>query len=432
VKALREYRTWRSSQRVAFIVIVFFLAPSCGEDPPPTGGVEPRGFTAELVVGSDELDRPVLVTAPKRDRRLWIVQKPGQILVMQPDGSRSMFLDLSVRVDPPDYRGFSGLGSLAFHPEYTSNGYFFVLYVDRFERHVGRLSRFQVSVSDPDVADPLSEVEFLRWDERPLGAHHDVGHLAFDPVTGYLFVSLGDGLGDVVFSNPTRDLGRFAGKLLRLDVDLPDPISGFPYSIPSDNPLVGVAGARPEVWAYGLRNPWRFGFDRVTGDLYFSDTGFDTREEINFEPAGSGGRDYGWPLMEGNVCTALIETCDPDSLNAELGMVAPIFSYGHDIHPGPGCSAAVVGGSVYRGSAIPELYGQYLFSDFCSTNIWSLSHDEGSGVTSVRLLDADLALPPGVNVSSFGEDGFGELYAMGWYGGRIFRIVPRADPAGGP
>ena len=417
------------------LALLGLLLASCGQEDKITTPVEnppdPIDFTARPVLTG--LDRPVLVTAPPHTAGIWIVLKPGKIIFQDADSSVSTFLDITDRVSPPDpITGFSGLGSMAFHPRYATNGSFFVVYVDNVDFDV-RVSRFQARSGNAHEADPASEEIFLAWD-RPMTAIHDICHLEFEPSTGYLFVSLGDGTeGSVAGSQLARDLGSLAGKMLRLDVDRSDATRGTRYSIPPGNPFVDVPGARPEIWAKGLRNPWRFSFDHVTGDLYIADPGQATWEEINIEPPSTPGRDYGWSLLEGSHCSPLNRVCNAESLMSALELTPPEHEYFHDIQTGRGCKAAIIGGYVYRGQAIPDLWGEYLFADYCVEGyVRSLRYSDG-WITRSRSLRERLMLGPGINVSSLGRDGFGELYIVAWYGGTVLKIVPideAIDPLG--
>jgi hypothetical protein len=219
-----------------------------------------------------------------------------------------------------------------------------------------------------------------------------------------LYVGLGDGGSAADPENRAQNLDSLLGKLLRLDVD-----AGTPYAIPADNPFVGMAGARPEIFAYGLRNPWRFSFDRATGDRYVADVGQNEREEVNARPATSlGGENYGWRLMEGTACF-LPPNC------SSAGLVLPVLDYSHS----EGCS--VTGGYVYRGDALPILYGRYLYSDYCQGWVRSFTYYNSSAVDRV---DWTGELSPGTLVTSFGQDNAGELYIM-TAGGRLYRIVPQ-------
>ncbi len=334
------------------------------------------------------------------DGRLFALEQVGRVRIIE-DGQLldQPFLDITDRVGSVSSE--QGLLGLAFHPDYATEGapmegQFFVNYTDYSgDSHI---SRFSVMEGDPYRANPASEVNYLTQ-EQPY-PNHNGGSLAFGP-DGYLYAGLGDG-GSA--NDPLRagqDLSTLLGKVLRLDVDS----AVDAYAIPPDNPFVDTPEARPEIWAFGLRNPWRFSFDRLTGDFFIADVGQNLWEEINFQPAESpGGENYGWRIMEGNHCFEA-DTCD------QTGLIRPIFDYDHS----QGCS--VTGGYVYRGQAHPELWGNYFVSDYCSGIIWRLFPQE-NGWLADPILDSDLI------ISTFGEDANGELYAVNYWSGAIYRVVP--------
>lgn len=335
-----------------------------------------------------------IVNAGDGSGRLFIVIQKGLIRIY-PEQPRP-FLDIRDRVVSGGERGLLGL---AFHPNYAENGYFYVVYVDAGNNAV--LSRFSVSEKDPNVAEPKSEVILLKT--KNIGTEHYSGQLQFG-ADGYLYVGRGDGslAGDP--GNHAQNLGELLGKILRLDVD-----SGEPYAIPPTNPFVGVSGVREEIWAYGLRNPWRFSFDRATSDLYIADVGQSNWEEVNLQPATSpGGENYGWHHMEGFHCFNPPEDCNDGTLTL------PIIEYPHKDNGFVGC--AVIGGYSYRGKRFPLLDGVYFYGDFCSGKIWGAYRDpEGN------LLDP-LLLQTGLNLSSFGEDENGEVYVADVGSRSLYRI----------
>jgi glucose/arabinose dehydrogenase len=292
-----------------------------------------------------------------------------------------------------------GLLGLAFHPNYPANGRFFVYYTGLRGQTV--LSRFQVT-DDPNVADAVSEMVLLTVDQP--ARNHNGGMIAFGP-DGFLYVGLGDGgAANDQFGNG-QNLGSLLGALLRLEVD-----AGEPYGVPGDNPFLSVPNARPELWAYGLRNPWRFAFDRATGDLYIADVGQNQYEEVHVQPAGSpGGENYGWPIMEGRHCFQR-DTC------STTGLQLPVTEYNHS----QGCS--ITGGYVYRGGAFPSLNGLYFYGDYCSGRIWALSRDADGHWLSHQVLETSL------NISSFGEDEAGEMYVLDLNGGAVYRLVDKEVP----
>ena len=339
-----------------------------------------NAFTWQMIISG--LQRPVDLQ-PDGSGRLFVIEKAGRIRIIENDQLiETPFLDITDRVGSNGNE--QGLLGLAFHPQYAQNGRFFVNYTDNNGHDV--IARFQVS-GDPNIAEPNSEVKLLNVDD-PF-PNHNGGVLAFGP-DGYLYAGLGDGgsQGDP-FGN-AQNTGVLLGKILRLDVD-----SAEPYAVPSDNPFGN------EVWAYGLRNPWRFSFDKLTSDLYIGDVGQNTWEEIDFLPTGSpGGTNFGWNFREG--------AHDYKGGGPE-GMVDPVAEYSHTEG---GCS--VTGGYVYRGS-MPEWNGIYLYGDYCTGMIWGLIHSD-SGWQSQLLFDLD------ITITSFGQDESGELYLLSDSGG-VFRLI---------
>lgn len=356
------------------------------------------------------LTAPVLVTAPRGDlARVFVAEHPGRIRIIK-NGVllATPFLDLSAIVQNFGESGFLGL---AFHPSYATNGRFFVFY-NSHPWPQGYLRRFTVSAGNPDVADPSTDTAVL---DVPLTfGNHNGGMLAFGP-DGMLYLSLGDG-GGSGGDDPLNHAQRgdtLLGKMLRLDVDNPQP--PLAYGIPANNPFAGPGDPLDEIWAFGFRNPWRFSFDRLTGDLYIADVG-GREEEVDFQAAASpGGRNYGWSCMSGVQCNNLpVCTCFSPALTN------PVFSY-----DGWTASGAIIGGYVYRGVAIPDLRGTYFFGDYVRHQVWSLRYD-GTAVTQLTNRTAELAPPapfPPLAVSAFGEDGFGELHVCD-LAGTVYKIVP--------
>lgn len=360
----------------------------------PANDLERLSFRLAPVVQG--LRRPTHVTsAGDGSGRLFVVEQAGQVRIVR-DGRLlpRPFLDIAALVGS---RGNEqGLLSVAFHPRFAENGTFFVNYTNRDGHTV--VARYRVSRDDPDRAEPSSAAVLLTI-EQP-AANHNGGLVKFGP-DGYLYIGTGDGgaAGDP-WNNGQR-LDTLLGKLLRIDVD-----GAAPYAVPADNPMLNRAGARPEIWAYGLRNPWRFSFDRATGDLFIADVGQNAWEEVHVQPAGSrGGENYGWKIMEGETCFRA-EQCD------QSGLELPIAVYGHG-SPAGGCS--ITGGYVYRGAAFPRLVGTYLYADYCSGNLWGL-RASGAGWSGALL--GVLNIRP----SSFGEDEAGELYLTD-HGGGLYRLV---------
>ncbi|HTX88730.1 MAG TPA: PQQ-dependent sugar dehydrogenase [Bacteroidales bacterium] len=335
------------------------------------------------------------------DGRLFVVEQPGRILIIDSTGAvlPTPFLDIRGRVV---YGGERGLLGVAFHPLYLANGYFFVDYVGAGDST--HISRFSVSQADPDIADSNSEVKLMTI-YQPY-QNHNGGDVNFGP-DGYLYIGMGDGGSAGDPENRAQDSLQLLGKILRIDVD-----GGSPYSIPSTNPFVGNPNARPEIWALGVRNPWRFSFDRITGDLWIADVGQDTWEEVDFQPANSpGGQNYGWRCYEG-LATYNTTGCHPYA-----DFTFPVHVYHHSTDNG--CS--ITGGYRYRGSLFPNMTGHYFFADYCSDNIWSLYDSAGGWGT---LFHGKYA---GNGFSAFGEDRHGELYLAGVTSGNVYRVVDTTE-----
>jgi glucose/arabinose dehydrogenase len=364
---------------------------SCGAGTPVAGIPT---LTARLVASG--LSHPLdLQSAPGDRERLYVVEQAGRIRVMRSGQLQSTpFLDLSGRISSGGERGLLGL---AFHPQFATNRRFFVNYTDPAgDTHV---SEFRATTADQ--ADPASE-RVLLVVPQPF-ANHNGGGLAFAR-DGTLFIGLGDGGsgGDPLGNG--QNLGTPLGKMLRIDVD-----SGTPYAIPSGNPFVGTPDALPEIWAYGLRNPYRFSFDRSTGDLYIGDVGQNRVEEIDVHASGQpGGENYGWNITEGSQCYRPANGCN------RAGITFPVYEYGHD----QGC--AVTGGVVYRGCRMPDLAGTYFFGDYCSGFVRSFRVANGQA-TEVRDWTSGLS---GIDsVTSFGTDADGEVYVVD-YDGEVYRLEP--------
>ncbi|MBI5842680.1 MAG: PQQ-dependent sugar dehydrogenase [Chloroflexi bacterium] len=375
-----------------------FVAPPINTAIPPTETPAPTETTAPVVASSfpnadnyqwmevvSGLDRPVDIQhAGDGSGRLFIIEQAGRIRIMENDQLlETPFLDISERVD--DGANEQGLLGLAFHPNYEQNGYFYVNYARDGGDTV--IARFQVT-GDPNVADPNTEKQLLNV-EQPF-PNHNGGVVAFGP-DGYLYLGLGDGgAGGDPLGN-AQSLDTLLGKILRIDVD-----KGDPYAIPSDNPFGS------EIWAYGLRNPWRMSFDRATGDLWIGDVGQGTWEEIDFYPAGtSGGVNFGWPLLEGTHSY---------NGNTQTELIMPAAEYSHD----QGCS--VTGGYVYRGE-MPEWQGIYFYGDYCTGFVWGLIQSNGGW-------QSEVLFETGVRISSFGVDESGEIYFAN-HGGAIQKLVQK-------
>ncbi len=336
------------------------------------------------------LQQPLFVThARDGTGRRFVVEKGGTIKII-PAGD--VFLDIGSRVRSTG--GEQGLLGLAFHPRFRENGYFYVNYIDTNGNTV--ISRFGLN-ANKQTGDPRSEQILLR--QAQPGANHNGGMLAFGP-DGYLYIGLGDGGGANDTYRNGQSHGTLLGKLLRIDVD-----RGTPYGIPADNPFVNDPTARAEIWAIGLRNPWRFSFDRANGDLYIADVGQGRSEWVHYGPQGqAGGINYGWPIVEGTSCLGAA-TCN------RAGLATPIAEYNHS----QGC--AITGGYVYRGADYPALKGTYIFGDFCSGRIWTLRR---AGAGKWQMTEA---LKTALAISSFGEDEQGAIYITDLAGGRVYRLT---------
>jgi len=339
--------------------------------------------------------RPVYLTHAF-DERIFIVEQAGVVKIIA--GGQLLvepFLDIRDHVGSLQLE--QGLLSIAFHPDYQQNGRFFAYYTDA--AGTTHISSFMVSEDDPNRVDASSEIVLLSVDQ-PF-PNHNGGQLKFGP-DGYLYAGFGDGgsANDPLGSGQNR--GTLLGSLLRLDVDHSPDI----YAIPATNPFIADENRRNEIWSWGLRNPWRFSFDKLTGDLFIADVGQNLWEEVHFQPAASqGGENYGWNIMEASHCF-LTSECD------KSGLELPIFEYNHQ----EGCS--ITGGYMYRGHQFLSLYGNYFVADFCSGNIWRLFPDSEGSWSSAKVLDSDFV------ISSFGEDVNGELYVLVHDAGSLLQIQP--------
>ncbi len=361
-----------------------------------------------------------LVNAGDGSGRLYVVQQTGQIRIIRNGVALpTPFLNIAPKIVSG---GEQGLLGLAFHPNYNVNGRFFVYYTRAGDGAVV-IERYQRSADNTNVADTTpANVKTLLVIPHPGQSNHNGGKLAFGH-DGYLYAGTGDGGSGNDPPNNAQTLGVRLGKLLRLDVDQNVNVAPF-YGIPPSNPFAASTcsgagvGQCPEIWAYGLRNPWRYTFDRVTGDLFIGDVGQSAREEVDFDMwPGTPGRNYGWRVMEGNLCTPGVS---PPSCSPPPNYAPPIFDYPHP----PG--VAVVGGYRYRGSAIPALAGAYIYADEGSNFIWAATRAD-SGVWTAQ---QQLLVPP-TNISAFGEDETGELYAAGYSDGTIYRVAARDNDGDG-
>ena len=364
---------------------------------PAAGPFTPDGLKVTLQPFVDGLEQPLAaVNASDGSGRIFVVEPGGRIRIVR-DGALlpDPFLDISSEISAG---GEQGLLGLAFHPNYPDDPRFFVNYTDKNgDTHI---ASFTVDPANPDRAVPGSEKELLFVDQPY--ANHNGGGLAFGP-DGDLYIGLGDGGSGGDPHENGQKLTTLLGKMLRIGVD--GTTSDKAYTIPADNPLVGRTDANPEIFAYGLRNPWRFSFDRSTGDLWIGDVGQGAWEEVDVVRKGTSGQNFGWNRMEATHCFRPQEGCD------ETGLTMPVAEYSH----AAGCT--VIGGYVYRGSAQPAMAGGYLFGDYCSGTIWAISPagDQLREPTIVGHMDGSL--------SSFGVDETGELYATDISGGQLLRVT---------
>lgn len=365
----------------ALLVMLIGVTVAAGQDV-AVPSAPPDGTAYELVEVASGFVRPVFLThAGDGSERSFIVEQNGKIFVMQ-DGNvlGTPFLDASALVSrDANERGLLGL---AFHPNYAENGFFYLNYTDRAGNTV--VARYTTSADDSNVADPDSAQTILGINQPY--ANHNGGDIAFGP-DGYLYIGMGDGGSAGDPQGHAQNPSSLLGKILRIDVD-----GGEPYTIPEDNPFVADSSYAPEIWALGVRNPWRFSFDALTGDLYIADVGQNQWEEVNFQPAGLGGINYGWNIMEG------MHRYSGEPVPE--GLTPPFAEYSH----AEGCS--ITGGYVYRGEELPNLQGVYFFADYCSGVIWS-SYRDASGIWQTNPF-----MESSLTVSSFGVDEAGELYVI--------------------
>jgi glucose/arabinose dehydrogenase len=343
------------------------------------------------------LDSPLFLThAGDGSGRLFVMEQVGFVLIIEDGALHSEpFLDVSRLISQDVHQGSyseRGLLGLAFHPDYATTGQIFINYTDENGHTV--VARYTVMTDDPNRIDPASRT-ILFTVEQPFKDHNG-GMMAFGR-DGYLYIGVGDGGNANEPNYNSQDLTTLLGKILRIDVNADT------YTIPLDNPFLDEADTAPEIWATGVRNPWRFSFDRATGDLYIGEVGQWTTEELNFVPADSpGGLDFGWSAFEGTKPYQ-------EDVTIEGDVAMPFFEYEHQL----GCS--VTGGYVYRGAKLPELQGVYLFGDYCGGTIWSALRDESDQWQVEPFMETDFT------ISSFGEDEDGELYLVD-YKGTIYRL----------
>lgn len=412
-----------SSRKVSILLTGMIVALLLPFQPPPEATSSHHQsqspiLSLNLVKVVEGLELPVgIVASPDESGRLFIVERTGRIRILSGTTLHpESFLNISNRIDIGSSE--QGLLGLAFPRRPLQPTHFYIYYTDQLGDTV--VSRFHIS-DDPDRADPDSEQIILRVDQ-PYD-NHNGGQIAFGP-DGYLYIALGDGGSGYDPLNNAQNPASLLGKILRIAVEpteLPDTAwriylpnlfwgesrgDGY-YSIPADNPFLTNPDFRPEIWALGLRNPWRFSFDRLTGDLIIADVGQNSWEEVDFQPADSnGGENYGWRCYEGDHPTAYVDEC------SEAALTMPVAEYNHSE------GYSITGGYVYRGTQFPELQGTYLYTDFGSGRLWGLTHVDNDWHIETLMLDT------GLNTSSFGEDRHGELYLTDYYSGAIYRLSP--------
>ncbi len=387
--------------RLLILSILLSLLIGCGDSDQPTdpnGDDPPNGpvtYQTEDAFPNLSFSQPLFLTnAGDASNRLFVVEQGGTIQVFENDAStssKSPFLDISGQISSGGERGLLGL---AFHPNYENNGYFYVNYTDGNGDTI--ISRFEVSGTDQNQADPNSETLILQYDQPY--SNHNGGHIAFGP-DGYLHIASGDGGSGGDPENNGQDPSTLLGNILRIDVDGAQ--NGNNYAIPADNPFVGNnQGYREEVYAFGLRNPWRFSFDSENGRLFAADVGQNQYEEIDLIESGG---NYGWNIMEGAHCYNS-DSCD------QSGLILPIWEYDHSE------GQSITGGYVYRGTSLSELAGQYIYGDFSSGKIWALDVSDIDNPSNSELLDT------GLNISSFGIDADNELYICS-FDGNVYKLT---------
>jgi glucose/arabinose dehydrogenase len=381
---------------LVLVALLLSIVPVLAQEETPetelvhTRSSAPDPANIQLETVAEGFNRPLFVTnAGDGSGALYVLEQGGTIYRLL-DGERSIFLDLTDTVSEgaagPGYSE-RGLLGLAFHPDYAENGVFFVNYTDR--AGTTNVARYRTVDGEVDV----NNAEVILTQTQPF-PNHNGGHMAFG-ADGYLYISLGDGGAANDPLNTGQDPTDWLGSILRIDVN-----GETGYAIPEDNPFADGANGAPEVWSYGLRNVWRFSFDNATGDMFLADVGQNEYEEVNFEPAGEGGRNYGWNAFEAtHVFAGSIE-----------GTIMPFAEYDHS----QGCS--VTGGYIYRGDALPDLQGVYLYGDYCTGLVWAAYRNEAEE------WNTDLFLRTGFQISSFGEDEVGELYIVN-YQGALLKIV---------
>ena len=377
-------------------------APVTQPDPPQQPAPPPPVFALALKEVASGLNSPLFLTAPAGDARRFIVERGGRIRILAADGTlrSTAFLDLTGLISTD---GEGGLLSMAFHPSYAQNGKFYIYYTDKFSNIA--IDEVKVTAGNADLAD-ASSLKRLITIPHPGYNNHFGGALTFG-ADGYLYAGTGDGGGAGDPNGNAQNLDSLLGKLLRLKVDDPQPPL---YLVPPDNPFAGAQDKRGEIWAYGLRNPWRIAFDNASTSLYIADVGQELHEEVDVVASSLKPANYGWNIMEGSSCYNAA-SC------AQAGLTLPVFSYDHGANNANGCS--ITGGFVYRGAAMPELAGRYLYSDYCKGFLKSFLYTNGT-VNEAK----DWAVGDIGRVPSFGQDSSGEIYMLS-EAGKVYQIVKK-------
>lgn len=381
---------------ILFFVLVYLISSCSNSDDINLTPIDDESIKIVNAFPSLNFSRPLDLQSPNDGTdRIFVVEQGGIIKVFQNNTEvteANTFLDMSGSITSSDELGLLGL---AFHPNFEENGLFYVCYTPTSTLSV--VSRFKTLENNVNQADPSSETTLLEI-PQPY-TNHNGGQLGFGP-DGYLYIASGDGGSGGDPDGNAQNLQNLLGAILRIDVDNPN--GGLNYAIPADNPFVSTENARSEIYAYGLRNPWRFSFDAQNGSLWTGDVGQGEKEEVNIiEPAGN----YGWNILEGTSCFNS-QDCD------EAGTIAPIFEYGHENN-----DKSITGGYVYRGDLNPSLKGYYIYGDFISGRLWALDNVSGATVTNELLFET------GLNIASFGTDESNELYICS-FDGNIYKIVP--------
>lgn len=383
---------------LAVWILGLIVLESCIQSHGKAPSENPAPYSVKVVFPKLEFTRPVdLQHSNDNTNRLFVVEQEGLISVFKNESAvanKKIFLDIRSKVD--DNGNEEGLLGLAFHPQYKTNGYLYVNYTaNNPDRTV--IARYKVSATNPDVADLASEEVLLTF--RQPYSNHNGGQVSFGP-DGFLYIAVGDGGSGGDPQGNGQNKSTLLGKILRIDVDKQS--NGKKYAIPSDNPFAGnQSGYKEEIYAFGLRNPWRLSFDPVTKKLWTGDVGQNAYEEIDIIEKGG---NYGWNIMEGNHCY------DPKKNCNQQGLKLPIWEYPRKD------GISITGGFVYRGSILPELKGRYIYADYGSGNIWALDASNISSPSNILLCESDL------NIASFGVDAKNELYICA-FDGKIYRLA---------